>query len=59
MNLHNVSPGIHQVRYDVRGQGISDQNLVNTSYSKPHAEDFKAIVDYFCIWKERPILAGW
>ena len=58
--MANVSLDFRQVRYDVRGQGISDQPLNNASYvSKPHAQDFKAVIDYFGIGKSRPILAGW
>lgn len=27
--------------------------------SQNHAQDFKAVIDYFKITKKRPILAGW
>ncbi|KAF9646280.1 alpha/beta-hydrolase [Thelephora ganbajun] len=55
-----MTSNLYMVRYDVRGQGISDQPLANTSYvSKPFAEDFKAVIDYFDIGGKRPILAGW
>ena len=55
-----ASPSSQQVRYDVRGQGISGQPLTNTSYlSQGFADDFKAVIDHFDIGKKRPILAGW
>jgi pimeloyl-ACP methyl ester carboxylesterase len=49
---------LHLVRYDIRGQGQSDQPDTEEAYTSVHqAEDFKAVSDAFGLHK--PFVAGW
>jgi hypothetical protein len=47
-----------KVRYDVRGQGLSDQPLDPSAWtSNKFAEDFKAVVEAFGL--KKPFIAAW
>jgi pimeloyl-ACP methyl ester carboxylesterase len=49
---------LHLVRYDIRGQGQSDQPETKEAYtSVKMAEDFKAVCDAFNL--QKPFVAGW
>jgi len=54
----NATISLHQVRYDPRGQGQSDQPLKSEDYhSERYADDFKAVVDEYNLSK--PFVCGW
>jgi len=47
-----------KVRYDVRGQGLSDQPLDPSAWtSNKFAEDFKAVVEAYGL--KKPFIAPW
>jgi len=47
-----------KVRYDVRGQGLSDQPLDPSAWaSSKFAEDFKAVVEAYGL--KKPFIAAW
>jgi len=47
-----------KVRYDVRGQGLSDQPLDPSAWtSNKFAEDFKAVVEAYGL--KKPFVAPW
>ena len=47
-----------KVRYDVRGQGASDQPLDPSAWtSNKFAEDFKAVVEAYGL--KKPFIAAW
>ena len=47
-----------KVRYDVRGQGLSDQPLDPSAWtSDKFAEDFKAVVEAYGL--KKPFIAPW
>ena len=47
-----------KVRYDVRGQGLSDQPLDPSAWtSDKFADDFKAVVEAYGL--KKPFIAAW
>jgi len=55
---HELMENLHLVRYDVRGQGLSDQPLDPSAWtSNKFAEDFKAVVEAYGL--KKPFIAPW